>query len=297
MGEAARPGDAKVEHAHRAVGQEHDVFGFDVAVDDAVAVGVAQGQGGLAGNVEGLLPGQGAPLVQDLAHVLAGHVFHDQVVDVAVGAIVEHRDDVHLGRRLAEARDELGLLGEALQKAHVLAELRVEDLDRNSLPVAQVLGQVDPGHAAAAQLGDQLVAVAQSLADHDHLKAPDSPGSRGFIILDRDGGGNGPQGLFVGAKGLRLTFRETFYVVAFVKLRVSSRTGSPGPSGPVFETQAVRQYARNPPQPRVRRPKATSLAAHQAFGKKALNYLLSVLARVGQTPNTVFAQRHVAVLW
>jgi hypothetical protein len=39
------------------------------------------------------------------------------------------------------------------------------------------------------------------------------------------------------------------------------------------------------------------LAAHPAFGKTALNYLLSVLAQIGQTPNTVFAQEHGCVPW
>jgi hypothetical protein len=35
------------------------------------------------------------------------------------------------------------------------------------------------------------------------------------------------------------------------------------------------------------------MAAHSAFSTEALNYLLSVLAQAGQTPNTVFAQDHL----
>src|SRR5688572_28620298 len=47
-----QPGDPEIEDLHDSIGAEHDVFRFDVAVDDAGAMRDAQSAGDLAGNVE-----------------------------------------------------------------------------------------------------------------------------------------------------------------------------------------------------------------------------------------------------
>ena len=59
-----------------------------------------------------------------------------------------------LGERLGEAHSEFCFLVEALYEPHILAELRIEDLDGDLLAVSQILTEIDPGHATIAQFGD-----------------------------------------------------------------------------------------------------------------------------------------------
>ena len=57
---AGEAGNAEVHHLDGAVRQQHNVLRLDVAVDDALGVGVLQGAEHLRGKVDGFLPCQGA---------------------------------------------------------------------------------------------------------------------------------------------------------------------------------------------------------------------------------------------
>ena len=59
-------GNAEVGHLDGAVLQEHDVLGLDVPVDDALLVGTLQGHEDLGGEVDSLLPADGALLLDIL---------------------------------------------------------------------------------------------------------------------------------------------------------------------------------------------------------------------------------------
>ncbi len=86
----AEPRYAEVADLHGAVGQPHDVGGFEVAVDDAPPVGVAEGVRDLFGDVDDVLDGERVLLVllQELAQVLPVEQLHDEVRDVLVLAEV-----------------------------------------------------------------------------------------------------------------------------------------------------------------------------------------------------------------
>ncbi|KPC72193.1 hypothetical protein ADL26_15230, partial [Thermoactinomyces vulgaris] len=104
-------GDAEVGQVHVAVGSEEDVAGFDVAVDDAVAVGVVQRPGGLGDDVGGLGEVEPALFEQQPLEVVvgAGHDEVEQAVVVLAGG-GEHVHDVGV----LEVRHELDLAEEPL---------------------------------------------------------------------------------------------------------------------------------------------------------------------------------------
>ena len=86
-------------------------------MDDAPAVGVLQACGDLHGEVEGLLPVQGALLLHVLLQGDAVDQLHDNEVGIVRGGNIEHLDDVGVaehGNRLAlrpEPAAELLVLG------------------------------------------------------------------------------------------------------------------------------------------------------------------------------------------
>ena len=61
---------------------------------------------------------------------------------------------------MLQRRGELDLLQEPLAADH-RAELRVQHLDRHLAPVLQVLGEVDGGHAALAELALEAIALGE----------------------------------------------------------------------------------------------------------------------------------------
>ena len=141
-----------------------EVAGLDVAVHDAVAVGVLKAQARLRDDRQGLVDAEVAVLAQELGARLAADVLHDEVVAAAglVHAEVEDLDDVRvdeLGDReglAAEARDELLVVGQVLgQQLH--GDLALE---------AAVEGEVDRRHPADAQASRELVAPGDHLPGH-----------------------------------------------------------------------------------------------------------------------------------
>jgi hypothetical protein len=83
------------------------------------------------------------------------------------------------------------------------------------------------------------------------------------------------------------------YDFAFVKLLLSRRQGRTGPVRAVGLTQRVRQYAHD----LLRIPLARLCpcpGGFKASGDSTPNYLLSVLARLSQTPDSLFAQRLIS---
>ena len=148
-------GDAEVGDEGLAVVQQ-DVVGLDVAVDDAVAVGVVECAGDFLGETDGVVDGElflaGEPVTEGLA-LDEGH----DVEELAIGAAaVEQREDVGV----LEIGGELDFLEEALG-ANDGRQFRVDDLDRDLAAMADILGEVDGGHAARPEFAFDAVAIAQ----------------------------------------------------------------------------------------------------------------------------------------
>ena len=109
-GLAQRPGDAEVGH-QRVPAAEQDVLRLDVAMDDALPVGVGQRVGDLARDLQRVLHRELGLARQAVPQRLALDVGHD-VVEEAVGlARVVQRQDVgmaQVGRDLDLAQEPLG---------------------------------------------------------------------------------------------------------------------------------------------------------------------------------------------
>jgi hypothetical protein len=90
--------EPQVEELGGAVGRDHDVRGFHVAVDEAAGVRVLEGLGDRARDGDDLLLRERAALLQALAEVLALYVFERAEVAFAFLVIAEldAADDVRM---------------------------------------------------------------------------------------------------------------------------------------------------------------------------------------------------------
>jgi hypothetical protein len=155
-------GQSEVHHAHAApavLARHHDVFGFDVAMDDAARVAVVEGLGDLDADVEDVA--EPTVLAQEPAQVGALNQRHHEVQRVFVAAEVVDGDDgrvVHLGDQLRLALEALLGFG---------AELRGRDqLDRDVSVQPRIACAVDDAHPTASELRDDLVPVSQPCSEH-----------------------------------------------------------------------------------------------------------------------------------
>ena len=149
-------GDAEVHEFHAAFGVEEDVLGLDVAVEDALVVGVLEGFANLRDDGEGLGGGEAAG-AEGLAEVRAVHVFHEQVVKRGMGdgvwglgcgheAEVVDGDDVGV----AEAGEEAAFALEAGGEGGGGAEVGWEEFEGDETIELRLAGLEDVAHAAGA---------------------------------------------------------------------------------------------------------------------------------------------------
>jgi hypothetical protein len=148
-------GDAKV-HDHRVATGEQDVLGLDIAVDHAVPMGHGQRLGDFPQESYGFgnrkLTGAGEPFPERLAL----HVRHDVVEKSVSLSRVEQAEDV----RVLEPGGDFDLAGETLEP-HRGGKIGPEHLDRDVPMVAEVLGEINRGHATLSEFSLEAVAVGQ----------------------------------------------------------------------------------------------------------------------------------------
>ncbi|ESU50077.1 hypothetical protein P376_1943 [Streptomyces sp. HCCB10043] len=161
-----RAGDAEVHHLDRAGIRDDHVGGLDVAVHDAVLVGVREGFQHPRDDDQRLLGRRGLGGQEQISDRAALDQFHHDVRDGLAAhdvlAGVVHGDD----RVVVEACDGLCLAGEAGLGDRVLGQIGTEQLHRYRASEPDVLRRVDLCHAAPAEpVGHPVTAVTDDAAD------------------------------------------------------------------------------------------------------------------------------------
>ena len=133
-------------------GDEQDVFGFDVAMDDIMGVRVMEGACHLLRDVRGVGNGELLFPREPIPQRFALDVGHD-VIEEAVGfpRIVEGEDV-----RVRESRGDLDFAQEAVGSQRG-GELRPQHLDRDGAMMLDVAAEVHGGHATAANFAFERV--------------------------------------------------------------------------------------------------------------------------------------------
>ncbi len=146
-----RLGDAEVRDLHAALDRHHDVLGLEVAMHDATLLGVREaGQGAFQHAAD--LRQRHVPDVRPQRPAV--DVLHRDVRRALVLEVVEHGDDV----RVRERARQPGLAQEAPGDRRIGRVEGAQLLDRDEPVELDLPGEVDRGHATAADLAQHLVA-------------------------------------------------------------------------------------------------------------------------------------------
>ena len=161
---ADRTGDPEIGDQGATIAGQQDVLGLDVAVDDAMLVGVLEGQ---------------RRLPRDAQRILHRKLFlSGEPVAEALALDIRHRKP-QLTRRFPRVvnREDVGMLQPGDQPDLALepfgtksdGELGMQDLQRHRSLVPDVLREVDRGHPTATELPLDPVAVSQRLVQRLRL--------------------------------------------------------------------------------------------------------------------------------
>ena len=133
---------------------EEDVVGLDVAVRDPDGVGGGEGRAHLPRDRQRSRQGQGAVGADHLAQAPPVDVFHDDERPAVLGGV----EVLHAHRvGVLELPRHHRFGPEPLQEVGVVGELGTDELYGHDLAEGQMLGAVDGGHPAGADLFEDLV--------------------------------------------------------------------------------------------------------------------------------------------
>src|SRR2546429_32869 len=150
------PDPAAVPPSH-----EHDVLGLQISMHDLQLVGVMQSRAHLTQDVDAQGDVHRPILHLAVREQLALQKRHHEV-DQAVLGFPQPHDATDAG--MLEAHGEPCLAPQPLHRALVRRQLRGQHLDRELFGRRHLLGEVDVGHAALAQLLEDLVTRVEQLA-------------------------------------------------------------------------------------------------------------------------------------
>src|SRR5215813_4697013 len=156
---------AEIKHLDYAVAPQHDVFGFDVAMDNSRLVRRRERRGDLNGDVERGYR-RHPPFSQNLSQRQPFNEFGgDEMRRVEIADLV-NGDDI----RMVEGAGGFGLLLESEQSLIVFGALFEQQLERDLSFESRVAGQIDLPHPAGADRRNDLVAVESCSCDNSHLE-------------------------------------------------------------------------------------------------------------------------------
>ena len=174
---AGDPCNAEIHHPELAVVQQHDVLGFDIPVNHAVAMGMVEGFQDLGNEMDGLPAGQlAAPLVEVLPQGHAVHILHHDILEVVADRDVVDLYDVGV----VEQRNGFGFVLEPPHQIRVVHQFLPQHLDghfgsrRNRAVLRHDHRLVDIGHAAGPDQAFDPVEPIQRFADQIIHGAPPS---------------------------------------------------------------------------------------------------------------------------
>ena len=122
-----------------------EVRGLEVAVNDSQRMGVGHGDAGLQHEFDGLLDGQGPPLLDPGGEIAALQVLHDHVRR----AVLQRADVADASDVLAlDLHRRPGFLDEPRHGLRVPEGLRMEELESDLLVELDMPGRDDDAHAA-----------------------------------------------------------------------------------------------------------------------------------------------------
>ena len=159
------------------VGRDEHVVRLDVAVDDPVPVREAERLQQLLRVGDRRVDRERAARHDQLLEAAPLDHLHGDVVGALRLAAVVDGDDV----RMREPGGRLRLAPEALDEEVVLRVALVQDLDGDAAAELLVLGEVDVGHAAGAELPQDPVAAVEERVDEGVRDA----GHGGFLEVRR----------------------------------------------------------------------------------------------------------------
>ena len=163
------------------VARQHEVVGRHVAVDDALAVQVPQGEKRLVGDLEGERQARPPVQLEEIRHVDAVDELHDEIGHAGVvdGEVVD-RADV----RVLQPRGGPRLLDEPAPQILVRDDARLHHLDDADLLEKAVADPIDGAHAALADLVEDLVLAFEKRARLNHCgTAPPAASPRLYSAL------------------------------------------------------------------------------------------------------------------
>lgn len=117
---------------------------FDVAVNNAIGMGFFQGIADFNGNADSCVNGDVRVVLDILLQGLPFHIFHDDIVDIAVAAHVVDTHNIWMGQF---ARG-LGFMAEADDEIVVLRKTAVQNFDCHNPVKKDIPGLVYISHSA-----------------------------------------------------------------------------------------------------------------------------------------------------
>jgi len=143
---------------------QQDVFRFDVAMDDALRVGLVETIGHITGDPENFLDRRPAVPIEFGPETLARHQRHDEIRKRFAFPVERTRIEQRQDMRVLEGRDHSDLAEESV-RAGDHGGLRAQDFDGNATLMARIFRAKDRRHATAPDFTFDSVSMSDRLAE------------------------------------------------------------------------------------------------------------------------------------